>query len=129
MSKITFECPDDILQTLGETPGHFAEKRTSADSCQTCLNSEVYLLGKAARFAGMERVVFLDALKTYKYRRSIYPQKNWQRISSMPRICSVDTSPLLYFYRMDQLTLDSRPVSGHGVTFLCGNDEKNNVRK
>ena len=42
----------------------------------------------------------------------------------MPRICSVDTSPLLYFYRMDQLTLDSRPVSGHGVTFLCGNDEK-----
>lgn len=23
----------------------------------------------------------------------------------MPRICSVDTSPLLYFYRMDQLTL------------------------
>ena len=42
----------------------------------------------------------------------------------MPRICSVDTSPLLYFYRMDQLTLDSRPVSGHGVTFLRGNDEK-----
>ena len=51
----------------------------------------------------------------------------------MPRICSVDTSlPLLpskkitspflnvleSAYRMDQLTLDSRPVSGHGVTFL-----------
>ena len=42
----------------------------------------------------------------------------------MPRICSVDTSPLLYFCRMDQQTLDSRPVSGHGVTFLRGNDEK-----
>lgn len=26
----------------------------------------------------------------------------------MPKICSVDTSPLLYFYRIDQLTLLSR---------------------
>lgn len=26
----------------------------------------------------------------------------------MPRVCSVDTSPLLYFYRMDQLTLFRR---------------------
>ena len=65
MSKITFECPDDILQTLGETPVHFAEKG------RLLIAIKLFELGslssgQAARFAGMERVVFLDALKTYQ---------------------------------------------------------------
>lgn len=57
MSKITFECPDDILQTLGETPVHFAEKLFELGRLSS---------GQAARCAGMDRVVFLDALKTYQ---------------------------------------------------------------
>ena len=49
MSKITFECPDDILQTLGETPVHFAEKLFELGRLSS---------GQAARCAGMDRVVF-----------------------------------------------------------------------
>ena len=65
MSKITFECPDDILQTLGETPRHFAEKGRLLIA--VILFELGHLSsGQAARFAGMERVVFLDALKTYQ---------------------------------------------------------------
>lgn len=65
MSKITFECPDDILQTLGETPVHFAEKG------RLLLAIKLFELGRlssgqAARFVDMERVVFLDALKDYQ---------------------------------------------------------------
>ena len=65
MSKITFECPDDILQTLSETPERFAEKGRLLIAVKLfelgCLSS-----GQAARFADMDRVVFLDALKSYQ---------------------------------------------------------------
>ena len=65
MLKITFECPDDILQTLSETPEQFAEQG------RMLIAVKLFELGRlssgqAARFAGMERVVFLDALKSYQ---------------------------------------------------------------
>ncbi len=65
MSKITFECPDDILQTLGETPERFAEKG------RLLIAVKLFELGRlssgqAARFADMDRVAFLDALKSYQ---------------------------------------------------------------
>ena len=65
MSKIIFECPDDILQTLSETPERFAEKG------RLLIAIKLFELGRlssgqAARFADMERVVFLDALKSYQ---------------------------------------------------------------
>ncbi|MDE2735770.1 MAG: UPF0175 family protein [Gemmatimonadota bacterium] len=65
MSKITFECPDDILQTLSETPERFAEKG------RLLIAVKLFELGRlssgqAARFADMDRVVFLDALKSYQ---------------------------------------------------------------
>ena len=57
MSKITFECPDDILQTLSETPERFAEKG------RLLIAVKLFELGRlssgqAARFADMDRVVF-----------------------------------------------------------------------
>ena len=65
MSKITFECPDDILRILGETPERFAEKGRLLIAIKLfelgCLSS-----GQAARFASMERAMFLDALKSYQ---------------------------------------------------------------
>ena len=65
MLKITFECPDDILQILSETPEQFAEQG------RRLIAVKLFELGRlssgqAARFAGMERVVFLDALKSYQ---------------------------------------------------------------
>ena len=65
MSLITFECPDDILRSLNETPEHFA------DQCRLLTAVKLFELGhlssgQAARFAGMERVPFLDALKSYQ---------------------------------------------------------------
>ncbi len=65
MLKITFECPDDILQTLSETPEQFAEQG------RMLIAVKLFELGRlssgqAARFVGMERVVFLDALKSYQ---------------------------------------------------------------
>ena len=65
MSKITFECPDDILQSLSETPENFAEKG------RMMIAVKLFELGRlssgqAARFAGLERVLFLDALKSYQ---------------------------------------------------------------
>ena len=65
MSTITFECPDDILRILSETPEHFA------DECRLLIAVKLFELGhlssgQAARFAGMERVPFLDALKSYR---------------------------------------------------------------
>ena len=65
MSMITFECPDDILQSLSETPEHFA------DECRLLIAARLFELGhlssgQAARLAGMARVPFLDALKCYK---------------------------------------------------------------
>ena len=62
MLTISFECPDDILQTLSETPEQFAEQG------RMLIAVKLFELGRlssgqAARFAGMERVVFLDALK------------------------------------------------------------------
>ena len=65
MLKITFECPDDILQILRETPEQFAEQG------RMLIAVKLFELGRlssgqAARFAGMERVVFLDALKPYQ---------------------------------------------------------------
>ena len=65
MSKITFECPDDILQILSETPEEFAEKGRMLIAVKLF---EIGRLssGQAARFAGMERVLFLDALKSYQ---------------------------------------------------------------
>ncbi len=65
MLKVTFECPDDILQTLSETPEQFAEQG------RMLIAVKLFELGRlssgqAARFAGMERVVFLDALKSYQ---------------------------------------------------------------
>ena len=65
MLKITFECPDDILQTLSKTPEQFAEQG------RMLIAVKLFELGRlssgqAARFAGMERVVFLDALKSYQ---------------------------------------------------------------
>ena len=55
MSKITFECPDDILQTLSETPERFAEKG------RLLIAIKLFELGRlssgqAARFADMDRV-------------------------------------------------------------------------
>ena len=55
MSKITFECPDDILQTLSETPERFAEKG------RLLIAVKLFELGRlssgqAARFADMDRV-------------------------------------------------------------------------
>ena len=46
MSKITFECPDDILQTLSETPERFAEKGRPDSHL---LNSGRLSSGQAAR--------------------------------------------------------------------------------
>ena len=65
MSKITFECPDDILQILSETPEEFAEEGRMLIAVKLF---EIGRLssGQAARFAGMERVLFLDALKSYQ---------------------------------------------------------------
>ena len=65
MSRITFECPDDILRSLSETPEHFA------DECRLLIAAKLFELGhlssgQAARLAGLERVSFLDALKCYK---------------------------------------------------------------
>jgi len=65
MSTITFECPDDILQTLSETPERFAEEG------RMLIAVKLFELGRlssgqAARFASMERVLFLDALKSYQ---------------------------------------------------------------
>ena len=65
MSTITFECPDDILRILSETPEHFA------DECRLLIAVKLFELGhlssgQAARFAGMDRVPFLDALKSYR---------------------------------------------------------------
>ena len=65
MSMITFECPDDILRSLSETPEHFA------DECRLLTAVKLFELGhlssgQAARLAGMERVPFLDTLKSYK---------------------------------------------------------------
>ena len=65
MLKITFECPDDILQILSETPEHFAEQG------RMLIAVKLFELGRlssgqAARFAGLDRVVFLDALKSYQ---------------------------------------------------------------
>ena len=62
MSKITFECPDDILQTLSETPERFAEKG------RLLIAIKLFELGRlssgqAARFAGMERIVFFRCLE------------------------------------------------------------------
>ena len=65
MLKITFECPDDILKTLSETPEQFAEQG------RMLIAVKLFELGRlssgqAARFAGLERVVFLDTLKSYQ---------------------------------------------------------------
>ena len=54
MLKITFECPDDILQTLSETPEQFVEQG------RMLIAVKLFELGRlssgqAARFAGMER--------------------------------------------------------------------------
>lgn len=65
MSRITFECPDDILQILSETPEDFAEKGRLLIAVKLF---EIGRLssGQAARFSGMERVLFLDALQSYQ---------------------------------------------------------------
>lgn len=64
MSIIAFEYPDDILQTLGETPEHFAEKGRP-------IAVKLFELGRlssgqAARFAGRNACRFLDTLKSYR---------------------------------------------------------------
>jgi len=65
MSTISFECPDDILQTLKETPDQFATEG------RLLIAVKLYELGRlssgqAARMAGLSRVVFLDTLKDYQ---------------------------------------------------------------
>lgn len=65
MSTISFECPDDILQTLEETPDQFAREG------RLLIAVKLYELGRlssgqAARIAGLSRVTFLDTLKTYQ---------------------------------------------------------------
>ena len=65
MSTITIECPDDILRALNETPEEFARE------ARMLLAAKLYEIGRltsgqAARFAGMDRVLFLDALKSYQ---------------------------------------------------------------
>lgn len=65
MPRITFECPVDILRILCETPERFAEEG------RLLIAIKLFELGRlssgqAARFAGMERIVFLDALKSYQ---------------------------------------------------------------
>ena len=45
MSKITFECPDDILQTLSETPERFAGK----GRLLIAIKGPYYMVHKAAR--------------------------------------------------------------------------------
>ncbi len=65
MSMITIECPDDILQALNETPEAFAWE------ARVILAAKLYEVGRlssgqAAELAGMGRVEFFDALKSYK---------------------------------------------------------------
>ena len=65
MSQITIECPDDILRVLQETPDAFARE------ARVLIAAKLYETGRltsgqAARFAAMERVTFLDVLKTYQ---------------------------------------------------------------
>ena len=57
MLKITFECPDDILQTLSETPEQFAEQG------RMLIAVKLFELGRlssgqAARFAAWSALCF-----------------------------------------------------------------------
>jgi predicted HTH domain antitoxin len=65
MSTISFECPDDILQTLEETPDQFAQEGRLLIAVKLF---ELWRIssGQAARIAGLSRVTFLDTLKTYQ---------------------------------------------------------------
>ena len=65
MSMITIEYPDDILRALQETPEAFARE------ARVLLAAKLYEIGRltsgqAARFSGMGRVSFLEALKSYQ---------------------------------------------------------------
>lgn len=65
MSMIFFECPNEVLQALAETPEQFARESLMLVSVK------LYELGRlssgqAAHLAGMNRVAFLDALKEYQ---------------------------------------------------------------
>ena len=65
MSTISIECPNDILHALEETPEEFARE------ARMLLGAKLYEIGRlssgrAAELAGMERVQFFEALKSYK---------------------------------------------------------------
>jgi len=78
MSQITIECPDDILRVLQETPEAFARE------ARVMLAAKLYEIGRltsgqAARFAGLGRVSFLDALKTYQVSVINLPRQELER--------------------------------------------------
>ena len=78
MSTITIECPDDVLQAMQETPERFARE------ARMLLAAKLYEIGRltsgqAARFAGMGRVSFLDALKPYQVSVINLPREELER--------------------------------------------------
>ena len=65
MSAIAIECPDDILRALNETPEEFAREARMLLAVKLYETGRL-TSGQAARFAEMDRVLFLDALKSYQ---------------------------------------------------------------
>lgn len=61
MSHVSIDIPDDLLLTLREQPGEFAQELRLVAALHY-LREKRLSLGQAARLAGMNRLDFLDTL-------------------------------------------------------------------
>ena len=61
MPHVSMDIPDDLLLTLREQPGEFAQEMRLVAAIHY-LREKRLSLGQAARLAGMNRLDFLDAL-------------------------------------------------------------------
>ncbi len=64
MPAITVDCPDSVLISLKETPGNFAREAVKLLAVKL-YEMEKLSSGRAAEFAGMSRVSFLQSLEKY----------------------------------------------------------------
>jgi predicted HTH domain antitoxin len=61
MSQVSFEIPDDLLLTLREQPAELSQEMRLVTALHF-LREKRLSLGQAARFAGVNRLDFLDIL-------------------------------------------------------------------
>ncbi len=64
MPAITVDCPDSVLISLKETPENFAREAVKLLAVKL-YEMEKLSSGRAAEFAGMSRVSFLQSLEKY----------------------------------------------------------------